>query len=84
MKAIFLDKNCVTVHEMDLVESPDYYEIPEMGESRAVVPGKAMMMAKLILRVYKLLGVHDGKFVYQEIPKKQIYEILRKKQNVSI
>jgi len=80
MKARFFDNKGVIVREILMIETPEIVSIPEMGEGREVVPGKAMMIAKFILRLYAFQGVWDGTIIYKETPASQVFRILQKKQ----
>lgn len=80
MKARFFDKQGVIVREILMVETPEIVSIPEIGEGREVIPGKAMMIAKFILRLYAFQGIHDGNIIYKETPAREIFRIIQKKQ----
>lgn len=72
MNARFYDKDGVAIRQIQMSETPKFVSIPEMGEGREVVPGKAMMIAKFTLRLYKFMGIIHGVIIYQQTTKKEI------------
>lgn len=80
MKGIFLDREQIKIREIEMTQTPPFISIPEFGEGREMAPGKKLMMAKVTIRLYRLLGFHDSALIYQETPAKEVFAILRKQQ----
>lgn len=81
MKAIFVDKQAAIIHtEEAMTQTPPFISIAFFGEGHMLVPQDKMLVAKVTIRLFRLLGFNDNKIIYQETFNKEIFDVLRKQQ----
>ena len=80
MKAVFLDYDGIIIHEEEMTQTPPFISIPYFGKGNVIVPGQKMKIAKVTIRLYRLLGFNDSKIIYQQMPKKELFAILQKQK----